>query len=166
MWTNLAEDYTSAREILAGLLLQRTVGADVAGTADSVGNAVVDLGAEDISVESDDELMAEDQFSFFLSRGVASALLRGQEGWPQGYVAARGDQAFERRSAPLVRSESRRLSHPQHALFGPSTSQCRHSQAERQSSRELIFGALPHLTSSANTRMEVSTGSALKLLPN
>ena len=74
MWTNLAEDYTSAREILAGLLLQRKVGADVAGAADSVGNAVVDLGAEDISVESDDELMAEDQFSFFLSRGVASAL--------------------------------------------------------------------------------------------
>ena len=41
----------------------------MAGTADSVGNAVVDLGAEDISVESDDELMAEEQFSlFFVSR--------------------------------------------------------------------------------------------------
>ena len=69
VWTNLAEDYASAREHLAGLLLQRRVGADVAGAADSVGNAVVDLGAEDISVESDDELMAEEQFSlFFVSR--------------------------------------------------------------------------------------------------
>ena len=47
VWTNLAEDYVSAREHLAGLLLQRRVGADVAGAADSVGNAVVDLGAED-----------------------------------------------------------------------------------------------------------------------
>ena len=30
-----------------------------------------------------------------------------------------------------------------HALFGPSASQCRHPEAETQSSRELIFGALP-----------------------
>ena len=138
----------------------------MAGAADSVGDAVVDLGAEDISVESDDELMAEEQFSLFLSRVTVSALLRGQERWPQGYIAARADQAFERRSAPLVRSESLRLSHQQHALFEPSTSQCRHSKAERQSRRELLFGALPHLTSSANTRMEVSTGRASKLLPN
>ena len=61
---DLAEDYASARENLAALLLQRKVGAEMAGAADSVGNAVVDLGAEDISVESDDlndELTAEEQ---------------------------------------------------------------------------------------------------------
>ena len=118
---DLAEDHASARENLACLLLQRKVGADVAGAADSVGNAVVDLGVEDISVEShdlNDELMAEEQFSFFcLALLPLHLLLRGQEGWPQGYIAARADQAFERRSAPLVRSESRRLSHPQHALL-------------------------------------------------
>ena len=37
----------------------------------------------------------------------------------------------------------RRPSHPRHALFGPSASQCRHPEAETKSSRELIFGALP-----------------------
>ena len=77
-----------------------------------------------------------------MSRIAVYALLRGHEFWPQGDIAARADPACERRSAPLVRSESRRPSHPRHALFGPSASQCRHFQAE-QSSREFIFGALP-----------------------
>ena len=76
-----------------------------------------------------------------MSRVVANALLRGHEFWPQGDIAARADQACEGRSAPLVRSESRRPSHPRHDLFGPSASQCRHPLAE-QSSRELILGAL------------------------
>ena len=65
---DLAEDHASARETLAGLLLQRKVGADVAGAADSVGNEVVDLDVEDISVEThnlNDELMAEEQFFLF-----------------------------------------------------------------------------------------------------
>ena len=79
----------------------------------------------------------------FMSRVAANALLRGHEFWPQGDIGARAGPACERRSAPLVRSESRRPSHPRHALFGPSASQCRHPEAETQSSRELIFGALP-----------------------
>ena len=48
---DLAEDYASARENLAVSLFRRKVGADMAGAADSVGNAIVDLGAEDISVK-------------------------------------------------------------------------------------------------------------------
>ena len=60
-----------------------------------------------------------------MSHVAANALLRGHEFWPQGDIAARADPACERRSAPLVRSESRRPSHPRHALFGPSASQCR-----------------------------------------
>ena len=47
-----------------------------------------------------------------MSRVAANALLRCHEFWPQGGIAARADQACERRSAPLVRSESRRPSHP------------------------------------------------------
>ena len=47
-----------------------------------------------------------------MSRVAANALLRSHEFWPQGDVAVRADQACERRSAPLVRSESRRPSHP------------------------------------------------------
>ena len=74
-----------------------------------------------------------------MSRVAANALLRGHEFWPQGDIATRTDQACEGRFAPLVR----RPSHPRHALFGPSASQCRHPEAETQSSRELIFGALP-----------------------
>ena len=61
---NLAEDHASARENLATLFPQRKVGADVAGASDSVGNAFVDPGAEDICWENDDlndELMAEEQ---------------------------------------------------------------------------------------------------------
>ena len=60
------------------------------------------------------------------SRVAASALLRGHGLWPQGDIAARADQARQRRSAPLVRSESRRPSHPRHALFVPFPSQCKH----------------------------------------
>ena len=60
------------------------------------------------------------------SRVAASALLRGHGFWPQGDIAARADQARQRRPAPLVRSESRRPSHPRHALFGPFPSQCKH----------------------------------------
>ena len=61
-----------------------------------------------------------------MSRVVANALLRGHEFWPQGDLAARADPACERRSAPVVRSESRRPLHPKHALSGPSANQCRH----------------------------------------
>ena len=47
-----------------------------------------------------------------MSLVAANALLRGHEFWPQGDIAARADPACERRSAPLVRSESRCPSHP------------------------------------------------------
>ena len=73
----------------------------------------------------DDVLHCVDQA--VMSRVAADALLRGHDFWPQGDIAARADQACERRSALVVRSESRRPSHPRHALFGPSASQCRHS---------------------------------------
>ena len=61
---DLAEDHASARDNLAVLLFRRKVGADMAGAADSVGDAFVVLGAEDISVGNDnlnDELTSVEQ---------------------------------------------------------------------------------------------------------
>ena len=61
---NLAEDCVSARENLAALFSQRKVGADVAGAADSVGNAFCGPGSEGYLCENDDlndALMAVEQ---------------------------------------------------------------------------------------------------------
>ena len=69
---DLAEEYASARENLAVLLFRSKVDADMAGAADSVGNAIVDFGAEDISVGNDnlnDELTSVEQ-TFSKKKGI------------------------------------------------------------------------------------------------
>ena len=78
-----------------------------------------------------------------MSRVAANALLRGHEfcrkgtSLPEQIQHVSDDLRRWYAANPAVHRTQR------HALFGPSASQCRHPHADRQSSRELIFGALP-----------------------
>ena len=98
---DLAEDHAAARENLSVLLFQRKVGADMSGAADSVGNAFVDLGADDISVgdgDLNDELTSLEQTVLKKKRSKMNSLQDEDvdKWWWRGWSRERNGDEIEK----------------------------------------------------------------------